>query len=482
MREALESVKSAVMVADTNREIIFVNRSAMSLIQKHEASMRADVPGLDSRTLLGMTLDQFYDKSDVNASEVDSNSNTHCTDLELGGRSLALLATPVLGADGTKLGVVVEWTDKTERLHIEQEVEAVVSRMMQGDLRQRICADGKEGFFLKLSVAINELVDTTEQVIGDASRVLGGLANGDLGQSIKRDYHGSFETLKNDANTACTKLVDTVGEIQGRMSQVNDGASEIATGSLELSERTESQAASIEETSASILELTRIVNENANRAVLAEELSDTSKRTAEDGGTVVRQAVVAMDGIEASSNHIGNIIGVIDEIAFQTNLLALNAAVEAARAGEQGRGFAVVATEVRTLAQRSADAAGEIRALINDSVVAVKEGSRLATESGTKLQEIMESATRVANEVAEISAANQEQRSGIENVRAAFSRLDEMTQKNVSLAEETAAASRMVSEEASSTSNLLRLFRVDAQADSTRPDTMVTVPAIRAAS
>jgi len=240
------------------------------------------------------------------------------------------------------------------------------------------------------------------------------------------------------------QLSTLIAKIKGAATEVQTSAEEIARGNESLSRRVEQQAASLEETAASMEEMTATVKQNADNARQANELARAAREKAEQGGSVVTQAVGAMQAIEDSSKKIADIIGVIDAIAFQTNLLALNAAVEAARAGEQGRGFAVVASEVRNLAGRSATAAKEIKTLIQDSVGKVENGSRLVQQSGSTLGDIVASGTKVTTVVSEISAASTEQNAGIDQVSRAITQMDQITQQNASLVEEAAAASQAI--------------------------------------
>jgi methyl-accepting chemotaxis protein len=239
---------------------------------------------------------------------------------------------------------------------------------------------------------------------------------------------------------------------------VGSAASEIAAGSADLSARTEQQASSLEETAASMEELSATVRQNSENAQQANQLATTAREAADRGGRVTTQAVEAMTRIEGASQKISDIIGVIDEIAFQTNLLALNAAVEAARAGEAGKGFAVVASEVRTLAQRSAQASKEIKGLILDSGNQVKDGVKLVNAAGEALEGIVGSVKKVADIVSEIAAASAEQASGVEQVNSAVTQMDEMTQKNAALVEESAAAARSLEEQASELTRLIGFF------------------------
>ena len=268
--------------------------------------------------------------------------------------------------------------------------------------------------------------------------------------------------LLNALRSMQENLARTVSQIRMGTDTIATASSEIASGNLDLSSRTEQQASSLEETASSMEELTSTVKQNADNSRQANQLAVAASAVAVKGGSVVSQVVDTMGAINSSAKKIVDIIGVIDGIAFQTNILALNAAVEAARAGEQGRGFAVVATEVRNLAQRSAAAAKEIKALIGDSVEKVDAGSKLVAEAGTTMDEIVDGVKRVADIMAEITAASQEQSDGIEQVNQAVSQMDQVTQQNAALVEEAAAAAESLQDQAKNLAQAVSVFRVDA--------------------
>ncbi|KDB99155.1 methyl-accepting chemotaxis protein signaling domain protein [Bordetella bronchiseptica D993] len=257
-------------------------------------------------------------------------------------------------------------------------------------------------------------------------------------------------------------LTRTVATVRRGVDEINVGSREISAGNTDLSSRTEEQAASLEETAASMEELASTVKQNADNARQANQLAASASDVAERGGSAVSEVVSTMDGISASSRKISEIVSVIDGIAFQTNILALNAAVEAARAGEQGKGFAVVAGEVRSLAQRSAQAAKEIKVLIEDSVGKVGTGSQQVERAGATMQEIVASVKRVTDIMGEISAASDEQSSGIEQVNRAVSQMDEVTQQNAALVEEAAAAAGSLQEQAQRLAEAVAVFRINA--------------------
>jgi len=298
--------------------------------------------------------------------------------------------------------------------------------------------------------------------LGRAVALAKTVAAGDLTGDIH--IHSTDETgqLLQALKEMNDSLLNIVGKVRSGTATIAVASTQIASGNLDLSSRTEQQAGALEETASAMEELTSTVKQNADNARQANQLAITASTTAHQGGSVVAAVVHTMGSISDSSKKIVDIISVIDGIAFQTNILALNAAVEAARAGEQGRGFAVVATEVRNLAQRSAAAAKEIKTLINDSVDKVDSGTRQVEEAGAAMQAIVHSIQSVADVIGEISAASHEQTSGIEQINHAIIEMDAVTQQNAALVEEAAAAAGSLQEQASHLAAIVSVFKTDA--------------------
>jgi methyl-accepting chemotaxis protein len=427
LKQALDSVTANVMVADANHSIMYTNPALDAMLRAAEGDLRKELQGFSAAAVRGSNIDIFQ-RTERNAFAM--LRDTHREEISVGGRTFALVANPIFGVGGERLGTVVEWTDRTQEVGVEKELQNMLAEVNGGNLRKRIEMAGKSGFFEMMSRGVNQLADN---------------------------------------------MAGLVARVKATAGEVFRGAEEISSGNANLSSRTEEQSSSLEETASSMEEMTSTVKQNADNAGQANQLATAARDQAEKGGNVVGKAVRAMTDINDSSKRIADIIGVIDEIAFQTNLLALNAAVEAARAGEQGRGFAVVASEVRNLAGRSATAAKEIKDLIQDSVKKVEDGTVLVAQSGQTLEQIVSSVKKVSDIIAEIAAASREQSSGIEQVNRAIMQMDGMTQQNAALVEEATASSQAMADQARQLNEILSRYQVDAllttgaQAPSRRP-------------
>ncbi len=459
IKVALDNCSTNVMVADNDYNIVYMNDSVTDMMKTAESDLRQELPQFDSNKLVGSNIDVFHKNPAHQRSMLERLSSTYNTSISVAGRTFDLIANPVMDADGQRLGSVVEWRDVTQERSVESEIDTMVNAAVNGDFAKRIGLEGKTGFMRNLAEAMNRLCDTTGAALDDVNRNLESIAEGDLTKRITNSYSGRFDDLKNRLNQTAEQLSEIVLEVTVSANEVTNASSEITSGTNDLSQRTEQQASNLQETAASMEEIASTIKQNADNAQQANQLAISARTVASDGGDVVGKAVTAMSQIEDSSQKISDITGVIDEIAFQTNLLALNAAVEAARAGDAGKGFAVVASEVRSLAQRSSEAAKDIKALIVESGSQVKDGVTLVNNAGTSLTDIVDSVKRVTDIVSEIAAASREQATGVEEINKAISQMDEMTQQNSALVEENAAACRMLQEQAGSMHNRMSFFR-----------------------
>jgi methyl-accepting chemotaxis protein len=341
----------------------------------------------------------------------------------------------------------------------------VVDAAIAGDFTKRVHAEFPDSELNSLAASVNKLVETVDRGIGETGNVLAALADTDLTKRMHGDYQGAFARLKSDTNAVSEKLTEIVGSAQHISGSLKQATGEILSGMNDLSERTTKQAATIEETSAAMEQLATTVADNARMAEDANGKAQAVSASAAQSGVTMTEANQAMERITSSSAKISNIIGMIDDIAFQTNLLALNASVEAARAGDAGKGFAVVAVEVRRLAQSAASASSDVKALIEQSASEVKGGSRLVSNAAEQLAAMLSAVNENSDLMQSIAKASREQASAIDEVSVAVRTLDEMTQHNAALVEQTNAAIEQTEAQASELDRVVDVFKLDGKAD-----------------
>jgi len=463
LQSGLDSAETNIMMCDADLNIIYANDAVVAMLQHRVDVLRNIWPTLDPQNLIGSCIDGFHkNPAHQRALLSDSSRLPAKAEIELGGLVFEVNASYIEGPDGEYMGNMVEWKDLTEEKDAENQIQNIIAAATAGQLDERINHEAYSGGVKAIAKGVNDLVDTFAAPIRSLGSVMADLSDGNLDIRADGEYSGELEVLMASVNSTIDKLQSSISSISTASGNIGVATSEIATGNADLSNRTEQQAAELEETAASVEELTSTVQQSAVNSKRANDLAEGASVQAEKGGDVVKNAVVAMTEINASSKKIADIIGVIDEIAFQTNLLALNAAVEAARAGEHGRGFAVVASEVRNLAQRSAGAAKEIKLLINDSVEKVGEGSKLVDKSGEMLAEIVTSVQEVSSLISEIASASAEQAVGIEQVNSSVTNLDSVTQQNAALVEQASAAAMSLQDQAGTLNAATSFFTLPA--------------------
>ncbi|OJF95860.1 HAMP domain-containing methyl-accepting chemotaxis protein [Pararhizobium antarcticum] len=344
---------------------------------------------------------------------------------------------------------------------LQSSISAVVAAAVAGDFTGRIGKDYQNDDLNRFAGSVNELVGSIDLAVAEVRRVIAALADADLCESMNGQFQGAFAELQSNVNATMVTLRSTMQNVRGAAGTIKDSSAELSSAANDLSKRTEQQAAALEETAAALDEITATVRQSSARANEARDMVRDTKNSAGKSGEIVRSAVSAMGRIEDSSSKISQIIGVIDEIAFQTNLLALNAGVEAARAGDAGRGFAVVAQEVRELAQRSAGAAKEIKTLISASASEVGGGVALVRATGDALVEIEQLVLKVNDHVESIATASREQATALAEINTSVNQMDQMTQKNAAMVEETTAASETLADESRQLQTLLARFKLE---------------------
>lgn len=446
IRIALDNVSTNVMMADNDRNIIYANASVIEMLRNAESDLRKVLPTFNVANLIGTNIDQFHKNPAHQKSLLSTFTSTYRTQIVVGPRTFGLAASPVFNDKGERLGSVVEWADRTIEVGVENEISNIVEHAVNGDFSTRLTEEGKIGFFKKLTLDINLLMETSEVGLNEVLRVLAAIARGDLTEKIEREYFGTFGALKDACNETVAKLSQIVNDVINSTDSLSNAAAQVSSTSQSLSQAASEQAASVEETSASIEQMAAGINQNAENAKITDGIAGKAAKEATEGGEAVKHTVSAM-------KEIASKIGIIDDIAYQTNMLALNAAIEAARAGEHGKGFAVVAAEVRKLAERSQVAAREIGDLAGGSV-------QTAERAGELIDAIVPGIGRTSDLVQEIAAASQEQSAGVGQINTAMNQMNQITQQNASSSEELAATAEEMTSQADQLMDLISFFDV----------------------
>jgi methyl-accepting chemotaxis protein len=446
IKTTLDNASVNVMMADNDGIIRYMNKATESLMRRAENNMRKILPQFNADKIIGANFDMFHKNPGHQRNLLGSLRSTHIVDIPVGDMFFKLSASPNFAQNGERIGSVLEWVDRTAEVFAEQEIAKLVAEAAAGDFSGRVTVEGKVGFYKQAAEGLNQIVSVSNSAIDDVLRVLEAMDQGDLTQSISKEYQGVFGQLKDNVNSTVEKLSQTISEVVSAAEQLGNASEQISATAQSLSQATCEQASSVENTSAHLEEMSTSITQNAENAKLTDSTATKAAQDAIEGGSAVKQTVGAM-------KEIADRIGIIDDIAYQTNMLALNAAIEAARAGDHGRGFAVVAAEVRKLAERSQVAAQEIGRLAE---ISVKDAER----AGELIDAIVPGIGKTSDLVQEISVASLEQSAGAKQINNAMGQMSHITQQNAAASEELAATAEEMSAQAEQLKELMGFFNI----------------------
>ena len=461
----IEGSGVGVMVCDLNRVITYCNPAVIAMLQKYESELRKALPALDTRRLIGMSIDEFHRNPRHQAALlVDHRTHPLKTEIKVAGLEFGLNLTTLYDENDKPIGNAVEWSDLNERAAYTREVLRVLAAAQEGDLKVRGSIDILAEGYRPSMMGINDIVDAIVAPLREAQDLLAAMAQNDLSIRVTGDYRGDHALIKANLNAAADSLDSTLTSVVAAIRQVQSASEQISAGAQTLARGTNEQASKLEEISSTLEEITAMTQQNAANASQARGLAQTSRNSADAGNIAMDRLAGSIDRIKTSSDKTAKIIKTIDEIAFQTNLLALNAAVEAARAGDAGKGFAVVAEEVRNLAQRSAEAAKNTAEMLEGAVKNADEGVKLGEEVSRQLKDIVTGATKVTEIVAEIAAASDEQAKGVKQINVAVAQVNNVTQQNAANSEESASAAEELNAQSGELAGMLNVFTLTDEA------------------
>lgn len=442
---ALNKSSTNIMIAGENQEIIFMNDTLVTMLARYQGEIRKSIPQFDANNLLGQSVDIFQQSGNQSASAVQNANGVIHRQMQVSALHFSAISSPIFNASGQNVGAVVEWTDRTSEVSMENEVAHAVEAAANGDFSQRLNPDGKIGFFIGLTSNMNSLLDTSERSLNEIASVLSAFAEGDLSKRIENNYQGLFGHLKDSTNSTADSLTRVINEVNLAAEALTSAANQVSATAQSMAQAASQQAASVEETSAQMENISDSISQSAEHAKVTEEAAACANDEASEGGVVVKKTLVAM-------REIASTISIVDDIAYQTNLLALNAAIEAARAGVHGKGFAVVAAEVRKLAERSQNAAKEIGVLAQHSVAT-------AERAGVLLEQIVPNIKKTSNLVQQITVLSQDQNESVMQIGGAMTQLNSSTQLNAAASEQLAATSEELSGQAQRLQETIGFFR-----------------------
>ncbi|MEN9868003.1 MAG: hypothetical protein RL748_3593 [Pseudomonadota bacterium] len=443
IKNALDKCSTNVMIADANLQIIYLNETLSAMLLRNQAALQQHLPGFDASHIIGQHIGLFH--ADDERQLFDGLNQPYQTQLQLGPLHFGFIATPVVDATQTRVGIVVELRDRSTEVLVETEIDNIVRAAAQGDFSQRLDQGAMDGFFATLATGMNQLLHTSEQGLNQVVNVLSAFAQGDLRPRIDADYAGLFGKLKDSTNSTAENLTQVLSELRNVALQLQTAAEQVSSTANALSQGASEQAVSVELTSTSLGIMSSSIYGNKDNATVTHNIAAQASVEAASGGAAVNQTLAAM-------RQIAGKIAFVDDIAYQTNLLSLNAAIEAARAGVHGKGFAVVAQEVRKLAERSQGAAKEISDLAQDSVTTAERAGKL-------LDLIVPGIQKTSELVNQISSVCSEQSRSAAQIETSMTQLNTTTQANASAAEELSATSEELLGHASQIQRSIAFFK-----------------------
>jgi methyl-accepting chemotaxis protein len=408
---AMNAASTSLMVTDTNLTIVSVNESLKTLFTHYETTLKSILPNFSVNTIIGSHVEDLHQAPAQQRALIENLTTPWHGRLQLGQLIVELTIAPVI-SNGQKQGYVIEWVDVTAQSAIEQQLAEAIGAANTGCLSNYIdVSHAQNAFHASVGNGINSLLESLHQFVSNVIYIIGEITFNRLNGKLEGQYHGSYRLTQDAINIALRGLNEMVGQVQFSTNMVNNAMRQLTAGVHDFSTQVDQQSTAIERTSSAANKMLANVQQNMSHINHANTIASNVNQQVTESTQIMDQALIAMQAVETSGQKIGEIVGLIDSIAFQTNLLALNAAVEAARAGEHGRGFAVVASEVRALAGKSAEAAKDIKTLINTSVQQIGEGTARANEAGAALKQISHSVAEVSSIIAQVSgtSSNQEQ-------------------------------------------------------------------------